>query len=289
MTISPGASRSRRRNSALWLVRCPATTALPTWPGEAEPGQCPGPWLRVVSRIPSYIGESRPMLGIDIHPTWTSGSAPLVSVGGAIGLVACSGGGRVVVVGAAVVVVVVVDVVVVVVVVVVDATVVDVDGAIVAVVAGIAVVTEAAAAGGSPSPPRVATAAIAMPMARSATVTAPRPARRIPPGRGGVGARSTSLILADPSVDGRAAGDRPPVPDACRDPDSAVARSGHVQAGRQRAFDGLDPVAMVGAVLGERSGPAGDPVLEWGEPDTEMDRQVVQDRVDELLVAAVER
>ena len=41
--------------------------------------------------------------------------------------------------------------------------------------------------------------------------------------------------------------------------------------------------------MGERAGPARDPVRERGEPGAEMDRQVVQDGVEELLVAAVER
>ena len=54
ITSSPGTSWSRWRKSWLWLTRCPATTTLPTSPGIAEPGQWPGPWSSVASRMPSY-------------------------------------------------------------------------------------------------------------------------------------------------------------------------------------------------------------------------------------------
>ena len=43
------------RNGLSWLMRWPATTTLPTSPGIAVPGQCPGPRSSVVSVTPSYI------------------------------------------------------------------------------------------------------------------------------------------------------------------------------------------------------------------------------------------
>jgi len=39
MISSPGTSSLMRRNGWVWVTRCPAKTALPSWPGTALPGQ----------------------------------------------------------------------------------------------------------------------------------------------------------------------------------------------------------------------------------------------------------
>ena len=142
---------------------------------------------------------STPILGIEIEPTSVSGSDPLGSGGGSTGRVSCTGtGGDVAgVVGGGVDVVDEVDGIVVVdellvvgaAVVVADATVVE--------VGGIAVVTAAAATGVSPSSSPLVNATTPMPARTMATTAAPRPARRRPSRRGGVGAGSTAVSLAD--------------------------------------------------------------------------------------------
>ena len=68
ITWSPGWSWSRLRKSALWLVRWPATTTLPSSPGIAVPGQWPGPQSSVLIRIPSRNGASSPIAGIWMRP-----------------------------------------------------------------------------------------------------------------------------------------------------------------------------------------------------------------------------
>ena len=100
-TSSPATSRSRWRNSALWLVRWPATTTLPSSPGMAVPGQCPGPRFSVARRIPSNIGADRPSAGISMVPTSHVSSDEPSSGGGAtgvgsVGATVVGGGGGVV-------------------------------------------------------------------------------------------------------------------------------------------------------------------------------------------------
>ena len=85
MTSSPGASWSRWRKSLWWLTRWPATTTLPTSPGIAVPGQCPGPLSSVERRMPSNIDLVRPILGISMVPSSSVGSVVPSSAGAATG------------------------------------------------------------------------------------------------------------------------------------------------------------------------------------------------------------
>src|SRR3954454_4798676 len=73
------------RNGLLWLVRWPATTTLPTWPGRAVPGQCPGPLSRVDRAMPSNRSAATSSFGISMWPMSSSGSLAS-SAGGAIGV-----------------------------------------------------------------------------------------------------------------------------------------------------------------------------------------------------------
>ncbi len=85
ITSSPGARSSRLRKSWLWLTRWPATTTLPTSPGIAVPGQCPGPRSSVDRRMPSWSVRCSPIAGISIEPSSTRGSLEPSSAGAAIG------------------------------------------------------------------------------------------------------------------------------------------------------------------------------------------------------------
>src|SRR5882757_3633152 len=88
------------RNGWVWVTRCPAKTALPSWPGTALPGQCPGPWSMTVRVTPSKMGWTSPILGIRISPILTIGAGAVGLAGGAMGPVRGAGApsGRVVVV-----------------------------------------------------------------------------------------------------------------------------------------------------------------------------------------------
>ena len=56
------------RNGLLWLVRWPATTTLPTWPGMAVPGQWPGPLSSVDRAMPSYMSAETFSFGMSMWP-----------------------------------------------------------------------------------------------------------------------------------------------------------------------------------------------------------------------------
>src|SRR5581483_2068999 len=88
---SPGTSWSTLRNGWVWVTRCPAKTALPSWPGRALPGQCPGPWSMTVSVTPSKTGCTSPILGIRISPILTTGDGAVSLTGGGIGRVRGAG------------------------------------------------------------------------------------------------------------------------------------------------------------------------------------------------------
>src|SRR5688572_19065746 len=107
MISSPATISLIRRNGWLCVTRCPANTELPSWPGLALPGQCPGPLSMTVRVTPSYTGCTSPIFGMWISPILTIAEAARGLAGGAIGVVRGAGAAPVVeVVGASVVVVV---------------------------------------------------------------------------------------------------------------------------------------------------------------------------------------
>ena len=78
------------------------------------------------------------------------------------------------------------------------------------------------------------------------------------------------------------------VPDAGGNTDSPVRGAGHEEPAGECGVDRVAPRAVVGPVLREGTGPAGDPYLTGLEPHAEMMFEVVESPVEEFVVGAIE-